>query len=523
MGSLTSQSGFVRLAYTMRSRHLLLPVLIAASGTWLSAQAPPPRPQSQSKQKAPAPAPEPPPNADTDSAKKADTDPTAVTPEDPNADKSPSTADGSIDRGADQLNLNAGPDYTGPSILSRSNSFNPTAALNGERFRPYAGVNLAYDSGYTGNALPGNTRQLFGTDLNYGLTGRKLRRREQFSIDYQGHTYIFGTTSQDHTLNASYGRILSSRLTMAIGESAGLYSNTYGLINASPLTGFNAATSPLILNPSSEPFNDRTYNSTTQVDLAYRKSARLSFNMGAAGFVVKRATKGLASANGYQMHFDAAYRITRRTTIGPYYSYSRYVYTGTFGDAGVHTAGFNYSVNIARHTRLQARFGDSRVEARGLQNVTLDPAVAAILGYNSGIARFYAVTNVPDYGFDLTRGFQHSTLSLSYSKGVSPGNGIIQTSRHEDESVIYSYSGIRRYSFTLSGGRDYLANVGLGGNFGSYFGRFSASRALPDHLQALFSVDYRKLSYVGPGYNNNQIRVSVGVSYAPGFGPLKFW
>ncbi|MDQ6679072.1 MAG: hypothetical protein M3Z09_17445, partial [Acidobacteriota bacterium] len=109
------------------------------------------------------------------------------------------------------MDLNAaGGDYTGPSILSRGNSFSPSAALSGERFRPYAGVNFAYDSGLAG--LPSATGRLFGTDLNYGVTGRKLRRRERFELDYHGHTYLYNTTSQDHTLNASYSRLLSSRV-----------------------------------------------------------------------------------------------------------------------------------------------------------------------------------------------------------------------------------------------------------------------------------------------------------------------
>ncbi len=284
------------------------------------------------------------------------------------------------------------------------------------------------------------------------------------------------------------------------------------------------ANTTLVVTPNTESFDDKTYYATTSGDLAYQRTARLSFDFGASSFYVHRVSNSLISANGYQARTDVAYRATKRTTIGPYYAYSRYNYSGTFGDTDIHTVGLNYSIALSKSTQFRFRTGVTRLETRGLQQVVLDPIVAQILGTTYGTQRYYAISYLPDVAIDISRSFRHSNFSVSYLRGVSPGNGIVLTSQRDSESVNYSYSGVRRYAVTVSAGHDNLSSQAQDiGNYSSYYGRTALSRQLPHNVQGLFSFDYRKVGFSTGQYKKNQYRITVGLGYAPGLGPLKFW
>ena len=279
-----------------------------------------------------------------------------------------------------------------------------------------------------------------------------------------------------------------------------------------------------MVTPNTESFDDRTYYSSTQADLAYIKSSRLSLDIGVAGFLVKRQTSNLISANGFQMHADAGYRLTKRSTIGPYYAYSRYYYSGTFGDSDIHTVGFNYSLALNKRTEFRFRFGASRLETRGLQTVVLSPELFQILGVPLGIQRYYSVTYSPDFAIDLSRSFRRGTVTVSYLQGISPGNGVILTSRRQSININYSYNGIRQYAMTIGVGQDQLSSVAQQiGTYASYYGRMSLSHPFSHGIQSTFNFDYRKLGFSNNTYARNQYRISIGLAWSPGPGPLKFW
>ena len=350
------------------------------------------------------------------------------------------------------------------------------------------------------------------------------RREDAFQLEYRGHAYINNYSGQDHALTFGYSRILSRRLTVTVSESAGLYANNYSVLNSVSTTDTSVSNVALVVTPNTESFDNRTYYSTTQADVAYQKTSRLSFDFGVSGFIVKRDGNSLISANGYQARNDVAYRLSKRSTIGPYYAYSRYLYSGTFGDTDIHTVGLNYSLALDKRTQFRFRVGGSRLETRGLQVVVLDPVVSQILGTSVGTQRYYYVSYSPDFAIDVSRSFRNSNLSVSYLKGVSPGNGVILTSRRDSASLNYNYSGIRRYAITVGAGRDGLGSVAQQiGNYSSYYGRVSLSRPIAHNLQAQMNFDYRKLGFTANSYARNQYRISLGLAFAPGAGPLRFW
>jgi hypothetical protein len=468
----------------------------------------------------------------------APADPEAVPSADPNAipelgarpdPNAPAKTDSNAGTGDTATETSAGPEYTGPSILSRGMNFTRPNIPSNEKFRPFVGINIFRDSGvsgaYRGPLTKPSSSSIDGAELNWGLSGQHVRRADSFQVDYRGHSSFGGNyNNQDQALSLGYSRILSRRLSATISEAAGLYANNYSLLNSVSQTDTSVGGLGLIVTPNTESFDDRTYYTSTQADLTFQKTSRLSVDVGTSVFYVKRNSSNLTSANGYQTRTDVSYRITKRTTIGPYYAYSRYLYSGTFGDSDIHTVGANYSLALNKSLQFRVRGGASRLETRGLEQVALDPAVAQILGRLVGTQRYYQASYVPDFAVDLSKSFRHSSVSASYLRGVSPGNGVILTSQRNSTSVNYTYNGIRRYGFTVSGGRDSLASAAQTiGNFSSYFARASLSRSLPHNVQALMSFDYRKLGFTAGLYSRDQYRVTLGFAFAPGMGPLKFW
>jgi hypothetical protein len=340
--------------------------------------------------------------------------------------------------------------------------------------------------------------------------------------------YYYGGSSryngQDHSLAAGYTRYLNPHLLLSLHENAGLYSNTYSVLNATSNTDLSTANVSVVVSPNTESFDSRTFYSTTEVDAVYQKSARLSLDFGGSGFFVKRGSQSLVNARGYQARSDAAYRITKRTTIGLYYAYTIYNFSHVYGNSNVHTVGADYSIALSKTLSLKLRAGGSRVETQGLRSVTLDPVVASILGQSTGIERYYSVGYVPDVSGTLDKGFRHASAGVSFAEGVSPGNGLYLTSRHQSESVYYSYTGIKKYAFSFSGGRDTLQSVAdIVGSYSSYFGRLTASHPVARNLQSVLAGEYRHLGFSSSGYGRNEYRISLGFLFAPGEGPLKFW
>ncbi len=438
---------------------------------------------------------------------------------------------GSEGQVADPNGQPLGGDYTGPSILSRGFNFARPTVPTQSKFRPFAGVNALYDSGLTAPTLTNGrivSQASYGADFLFGISGRRSLRKQLFTLDYRGHLYYYQGNSkyngQDHLLSAAYTRYVSSRLLLSLHEAAGLFSNTYSSLSAVSVPDISTANVSLVINPNTETFNTRTLYSTTELDAVYQKTARLSFDVGTSVFAIDRNTAGFANAKGVQARADTAYRVTRRTTVGVYYAYTYYDFSHVYGNSDIHSVGLDYSVAFTKTMSLKLRGGGSRVEVQGLQTVTLDPVVAAILGQSTGITRYYQVSYVPDVSASVTQTFRHGAVGASFAEGVSPGNGLYLTSRHQSEGVNATYTGIRSYAINLSGGHDQLLSIGdFAGAYSSYYISLSSSHPLFRHLQATAAADYRHLGVNVSGYGRNEFRLSLGFSFAPGEGPLKFW
>ena len=423
------------------------------------------------------------------------------------------------------------PDYTGPAILSRGFALTRPAIAIDDKFVFYVGLNASYDSGLLGAyVLNGQnpTISTAGADLNWGINGKHYRSKDIFELNYSGHYYDYAANTryngQDHSLSVGYTREFNPRFTGGIRETAGLYSNTYSVLNSTSLSDTSLASATLVVAPNTESFSNRTYYTTTQGSVVWQKTARLSFSIAGSNFLVRRNSAQLADVNGFQASLDAAYRLSKRQTIGVYYTHSEFTFRKEFGSTNADSIGGDYTIAVNRNMDLSIRAGVTQLETQALGIVTPNPLVQAVLGITTGVEKQYLVGYAPDITVTLNRRLRTSSFGGTFTKGISPGNGLVLTSSRESESIFYNLPTFRKYATQFGGGRDKLtAYLNSTGEYSSYYARLSLSRPLMRNVSSIFNFDFRKYSFNTTTPGATEFRVSVGFRYSPGDGTAKFW
>jgi hypothetical protein len=472
------------------------------------------------------------PDPTKDPTKDPATDPTKDPTKDPDA-VTGQTGDNAAGADAAQGGVEA-PDYTGPAILSRGFALSRPSLPENQPFRYYAGLSLVYDSGLLGAYVQNGTLHSIaaeGVDINWGASMRRYRRKSIFDFNYAGHYYEYFNTSvangQDHSLGAGITRQVTPRLSIGVRETAGLYSNTYSVLNSTAVSDLSMSSATIVVAPTTEAFDDRAYFSTTTGSVAYQLTPRLSFSVNGAYFLVNRNSVNLADTKGYQAGGDIAYRITRRQTVGIYYNHSEFSYTKIFGDSNADSIGMNYAISLTRRVDLSVRAGGTRFDSQTLNAVTPNPLVQAVLGIQSGIEKDYIVGYAPDFTMTLNRNLRTSSIGASFTEGITPGNGLVLTSRSQSESAFFNLPTFRKYAMQIAGGRTTLSGYsngdGSAGSYSTYFARLSATRPVSRFVSSFLNIDYRQDTFAGTTFHQKEFRISLGFRFSPGQGPIKFW
>ena len=421
-----------------------------------------------------------------------------------------------------------GQEYQGPSILSRDSS------LLGERggklidFRFYGQLTGIYDSGLTPVSVDANANLLnvgasYGVAAGLGLFGSRRWKRDELRVEYTGtyrhypnNSFFDGT---DQFLNLGYARVLTKRLTLNLKETAGTSNLANGTYSYVPLTNTD-----LFAVPANELFDNRTNFVQSRVDLTWQESARLSFGFGGEGFVVRRRAFALAGLDGFGGHGDVSYRITKRQTVTLDYLFSHFDFQRTFGDADIHTTSLGWNIDIGRKWEFSVKAGGTLASTRGLTQVSLDPAVAAIVGRSIAVVQYNRTTALPSYDLRLTRRFDRASLSLNGSSGVTPGNGVFLVSRQTAAGAGYSYTGLRKLTLGANALYSELSTLGQSlGKFKNYQGGFGATYKIAAITHLEFRYDLRHYTTQNNQFKKNSDRFSLGVAFSPGESPLAIW
>ena len=420
-------------------------------------------------------------------------------------------------------------EYSGPAVLSRSYSINRPLIPEQLKWQESVGLNSVYDSGISREINPngslGSPLTLWGAQLTWGLSGRHYFRRDQVGMSYNGNWSQYsgsgGFTGMNQSITADYEHVLSRRLALNLSGTGSILSQNYSLENQpvgpETISNINLASSPNI-----QIFDNGAKQFSSEADLTWQKSSRLSFSAGTSWFGIARDSPQLLGVTGNQARGDVNYRWSRKMTVGSYYSFSRYLYPHGVGNSATNTVGAIGSYAFNRTTQIRFRGGFSWVETLALQTVQINPLIAALLGVSTGIIDSYTTFRTTDLSGQFVKDFRGgATASLAYARGVSPGNGVYQTSRQESISASLTAKVFRTYTFQAGLGRDTLSAVGqVLGRYQSEYGRVSLNKGYKRGIGLSLTAEYRYFDVANLGFLRNQLRIASGITWSPAAGRL---
>jgi hypothetical protein len=427
--------------------------------------------------------------------------------------------------------------YQGPAVLTRAYTL-PGPQLGGRiHWQLTAGAAEVYDTGNS-SIGQGTNNGRFGPQFSWGLTGRQIWRRESLALSYSGSYNSYPAQNLrglNQSLAMNYTRLLKARLLFNLGVNGSSLSQGYSLENpvtnpSSSLANVNIAVSPIV-----QLFDTTTRQISFSPSIRWQKSARLSFSATGSWFGVDREGFGLIGQSGFQATGDMNYRVTRRITTGAYYSATFYQYSHGFSMSDSHAAGGLLSIAFGRSTQLRTRGGVGFFESLGLTQVQIDPALAALLGTQVGVIDQYRLKRFAEGSIELAHDLHRGkTFTLSYTRGIAPGNGLILASFQEAAGAGYSMRLLHRY--TLSTGLQWSSlNSGnsLQGKYVSDGVYLGLSRPVARQAEGNLRFDFRRFTIQNAQQQPNltpveqtpnQIRVSLGLTWSSSeAGLLHLW
>ena len=419
-------------------------------------------------------------------------------------------------------------EYEGPSILSRNKS------LTGERagklldFRFYGEVTGIYDDGLTPVSVQPNGSVLNpgaqeGIEAGFGVIGSRQWKNDFLSVDYHGafrdytsKSYYDGT---DQFFDLEYGRQIARHVSLTLTGTAGSLSRSSGVFSFASLRDTD-----LFAVPANELFDNRTMYAQPGATLVWQKTRRLSLSVGGDGFLVRRRSSALAGLDGGRARVDAAYRLDRRQTLSASYDLTDFSYQGAFGHALMHSFAGGYGVGLGRMWDFSSMFGAIRISTAGVTNVTVDPAIAAIIGHTTATVAFFKTSWLPLIDARLIRRFEKASLAFNFTHGVSPGNGVFLASSQNAAAANYSYAGYRRFTFGGTAGYSDLNSFGQGiGKYSNLQGGAGLTYKVSGPLHMEFRYDARHYTTQNRLYSKNENRVTLGLAFSPGEVPLSIF
>jgi hypothetical protein len=397
-------------------------------------------------------------------------------------------------------------------------------------FRPFIEVGGVYDTGLTGVAVNqqgdlGMT-SAYGVQITGGVSGVHSWRHTKLGLDYRGSVNHYNKKTYydnaDQSLMLGLTHQFTRHTTLALRESAGFYSRSFGLAGLPQTVPFDPSST---YAPTTDFFDNRTIYLSSQADLTWQKSRRLSLNAGGDAFLVRRRSSALYGVSGGGARGDLQYRLSARSTVGVAYTFTQFSYRGVFSGTALHGLAASYGVRLTRWWEFSAYGGFMRAETKFLQNVQVDPAIAAIIGTPYGAVIIHRIDYAPNVGARLSRTFRRGVAYVSAGHSMTPGNGLFLTSSSTSAGGGYSYTGLRHWSFNMQAGWDRAKSLtNVLGYYGSTSGGFSASRDIGHGLHAVATFSARQ--YQSPDfskYNRLIYTARIALGFTPGDIPLRVW
>jgi hypothetical protein len=415
------------------------------------------------------------------------------------------------------------PGYAGPAVLSHTYTLNGSLIPDDLKWTSFFRLSSVYDSGVNAYATgpQGSVQNSLGLGFNaaWGISGRHKFHRDSVGIAYNGGRSWYTEGSQYAGLNnriaVDYTHVVSRRLSFKFTGTGSIFSQSYTLQNEAsgpqtPVADMNVGTTPIL-----QIFDDGIKTFSTGITASWQQNSRLSYTAGVSYFDTMYDNPALLGVTGEQAQGNVNYRLTSRTTAGLFYTFSVYSFPHGAGTSDSNTIGGLYSYAFNRATRLQLRAGGGITETLALQTVPLNPIVASLYGFSTEIVDgYYRVLN-QDISATFTKDFSpRETVSLTYSKGIAPGNGIFLSTVSEVIAVSAAMKILGRYPVMISMGRQSLSSAVQ--NTGSYVNEYvhiSGSRALNHTVSLSYGADYHYYQIAGIAGLRNEVSLSCGIMW----------
>lgn len=419
--------------------------------------------------------------------------------------------------------------FSGPAILSRGEA---PAAMSAPQvtFRPFVEVGALYGNGLTGVTVDSQGQLLnggsYGLSVGWGVSGVHSWRHTKVGLDYRGSLAHYAQQQSydylDQTFLFSVTHQFSPHLSGGLRQSAGIVTRNFGPIGLRQTVPFDPSTAYI---PVTDYFDNRTIFLTSQADIEYQRTARLSFVFGGDAYMARRRSHALYGTNGVTARGDTQYRLTRSSTIGAQYMFMHFYYPGISGATDVHGVAGTYGRRITRTVEFSGYAGFMRVESLFLQSAPIDPVIAALLGEVSTQQLVHRINYLPNGAGRISKAFRTGVYYVSGGVSVNPGNGIFLTSRLTTVLTGYSYTGLRRWSFGASAGYERATSIStIVGDYSDTSESMTTSRQIIHNVHAILSFNsrqYHSTRFLNYNRNMNEVRLSVG--YSPGDIPLRVW
>ena len=427
------------------------------------------------------------------------------------------------------LALPACAQYAGPAILSRGDA--PSGMTEAPvEFRPYFEVSAVYDTGLAGVGVDSQgklgTLDSAGVQLAGGISGSHSWRHTTVGVDYHGDinhwdkaTYYDGS---DQFLSLYLKHQFTRHITLKLRESAGLFDQYFNLGAMQQALPYDPSQTTL---PTTNFFDNRTEYLNTQADLIYQITPRLSVDFGGGWYLNRLRSISLYGVDGVTASGDVEYRLTRRMTVGANYRYEQFTFTRIFGATDLHSIAGAFAYRLSKTFEFSGYAGVTRMETTFAQEVPVDPAIAALLGVSYGEQVSYSRHYTPNLNARLSRTVHDGLFYISAARLVTPGNGLFLTSQQTTVAGGYNYTGLRRWSFSLTGVYNNALSVGnISGKYGNEGGYLNASRLISHnfHFIMTFAAN-RYFSNSFSQYNRPMYEARVGFGWSPGDIPLRVW
>jgi hypothetical protein len=315
---------------------------------------------------------------------------------------------------------------------------------------------------------------------------------------------------------------ISRHVTFSLRNSGGIYTQNYGLPTLPQTVPFDPSTAYI---PTNTFFDNRVMYLSTQADLVVQKSARLSYSVGADGFITRYRSSALYGTTGGSARGDIQYRMSRRTTLGAAYNFTHFSFDHIFSGTDLHSFLGSYAVRITKNWELSATAGAIRFETKFIQSVPVDPAIAILIGLSSTRQVAYSREWTPAGSGRLSYTMHRGVAYISGGRSVTPGNGLFLTSTTTSIIGGYSYTGLKRWSAGISGG--YNSSTSLGnyiGQYNAYTVNASLSRQITRYTHGILTLYSRK--YASGDFQNYNLwsyGVRLGLGFTPGDIPMRLW